>query len=251
MISELPVIRPDWPAPASVRAISTTRVGGISQAPWATMNLGGHVGDVPGAVTANRLRLADFTGLAPDRFGWLEQVHGTNVVSLPQSDSRTEPATADASVTQARRQVCVILTADCLPVLFCNRAGTRVAAAHAGWRSLCHGILERTVNQLGAPETLLAWLGPAIGPSVFEVGPEVRDAFMAFDRNAETAFTPAGARAGHFMADIYRLARQRLASAGVNAVYGGGQCTVTDHARFFSFRRDGQTGRMASLIWRD
>ncbi len=251
VISELPVIRPDWPAPVSVHAFTTTRGGGVSDAPWDTMNLGDHVEDSVEAVAINRRRLAEFSGLPADRFGWLNQVHGTDVVSLPLPHGRSEPPIADAVFTSVPQQVCTILTADCLPVLFCDQDGTRVAAAHAGWRGLSGSVLERTVRTLGHPETLMAWLGPAIGPQAFEVGPEVRDAFLAAVSEAEAAFTPEGARPGHFMADIYRLARQRLARAGVTRVYGGGFCTMADKDRFFSFRRDGRTGRMASLIWLD
>lgn len=202
-------------------------------------------------VATNRRRLADFAGLPVDRFGWLDQVHGTDVVELPLRPARPEPPVADAALTSVRGQACVILTADCLPVLLCDRAGTRVAAAHAGWRGLSEGVLERAVQSLGHPDTLLAWLGPGIGAQAFEVGPEVRDAFLADAPDAESAFTSRGARSGHFMADIYQLARQRLALAGVSAVFGGGLCTVTDNERFFSFRRDGCTGRMASVIWLD
>lgn len=248
---ELPVIRPDWPAPASVHAFTTTRDGGVSTAPWDTLNLGDHVQDSAQDVTTNRRRLADFAGLPAHRFGWLDQIHGTEPVRLPVAAGCSAPATADASLTTVAQQACAILTADCLPVLFCDRAGTRVAAAHAGWRGLSEGVLERSVQALGRPDTLMAWLGPAIGPQAFEVGPEVRDAFLAVVPDADAAFTPRGARPGHFMADIYLLARQRLALAGVTEVYGGRFCTVADPARFFSFRRDGLTGRMASIIWLD
>lgn len=215
------------------------------------MNLGNHVEDSAQAVAINRRRLADFTGLPSGSFGWLEQVHGTAGIAFPRPREQSGPPKADASMTRVSRQVCAILTADCLPVLFCDQDGTRVAAAHAGWRGLSDGVLERTVQNLGRPETLMAWLGPAIGPTAFEVGPEVRDAFLAVSPDAAAAFTPGGARAGHYMADIYCLARQRLARVGVTDVYGGGFCTVTDKNRFFSFRRDGRTGRMASVIWLD
>lgn len=244
MTSDLPVIVPSWPAPPGVKAACTTRGGGVSQAPWASLNLGSHVGDAPGDVLENRRRLGAWAGVDEGRFGWLEQVHGAEVVELPAFGTPR----ADASFTSEPGTVCAILTADCLPVLLCDAEGTRVAAAHAGWRGLCDGVLERTVEHLGNPARLMAWLGPAIGPGQFEVGPEVREAFVLAGPAAITAFSPT-ARSGHFMADIYQLARQRLANAGVLQVYGGEYCTVSDPALFYSYRRDGQTGRMASLIW--
>lgn len=248
MTSELDLIRPDWPAPDRVRAASTTRFGGVSQPPWHSLNLGSHVQDDPQHVTVNRGRLASELALEQGAFGWLSQVHGTELVTLPV-DGIPE---ADASTTIQTGQVCAILTADCLPVLLCDRAGKQVAAAHAGWRGLCAGILEQVVASFTAPSAeIMAWLGPAIGPAQFEVGPEVRDAFMAADHRAAEAFLTFGARTGHFMADIYCLARQRLETLGVSAVYGGDLCTVSDPELFYSYRRDGQTGRMASLIWLD
>ncbi|WP_286221898.1 peptidoglycan editing factor PgeF [Marinobacter apostichopi] len=246
MTSELDLIRPDWPAPDRVRAASTTRLGGVSQPPWHSLNLGTHVRDNPQYVTENRARLASELSLESAAFGWLSQVHGTDLVTSPV-DGIPE---ADASTTTQAGQVCAILTADCLPVLLCDRAGTQVAAAHAGWRGLCAGILEQVVASFTAPSAeIIAWLGPAIGPAHFEVGQEVRDAFMAVDARAAEAFSVSGARPGHFMADIYSLARQRLEKAGVSAVYGGDLCTVSDPQRFYSYRRDGQTGRMATLVW--
>lgn len=246
MASELPVLLPDWPAPECVRAACTTRVGGISRKPWDSLNLGVHVGDNPDHVAVNRQRLADRLGLGTEAFGWLAQIHGTCVVELPVAGVPS----ADASTTRCPGQVCAILTADCLPVLFCNRDGTQVAAAHAGWRGLCAGVLEATIHSFESPaDEILAWLGPAIGPTGFEVGPEVMEEFVSRDLDAVSAFTAEGAGPGHFMADIYQLARQRLQGAGVAAVYGGGECTLSDSERFFSYRRDGNTGRMASLIW--
>lgn len=245
MTSELPLIIPDWPAPSWVRAASTTRLGGVSSAPWDTLNLGTHVGDLPEDVDRNRALLQQQLDTGAEHFGWLNQVHGTDVVELPQ----TGLARADASVTSELGNVCVVLTADCLPVLFCDPASGRVAAAHAGWRGLADGVLEEAVAQFANPACLLAWLGPAIGPDRFEVGPEVRDIFLLNDPLAAEAFVPSPSREEHYLADIYRLAKQRLAAAGVLQVYGGDFCTVTDHERFFSYRRDGQTGRMASLIY--
>lgn len=245
MTSELPVIVPDWPAPAWVHAACTTRIGGVSQAPWQSLNLGTHVGDDPDDVANNRFLLGQWAEPGAQSFGWLNQVHGTDVVELPQSGS----VTADASVTSQPGAVCLVMTADCLPVLFCNPASGQVAAAHAGWRGLCGGVLERTVEYLGNPAAVLAWLGPAIGPDQFEVGPEVREAFLMNDSQSGDAFVAHPRNPTHYLADIYELARQRLAMAGVLQVYGGEFCTVTDSERFFSYRRDGQTGRMASLIF--
>ncbi|TBW04554.1 peptidoglycan editing factor PgeF [Azotobacter chroococcum] len=232
---------PEWPAPARVRACVTTREGGISAAPFDGLNLGDHVGDEPGAVAENRRRLQAGLGCEP---AWLRQVHGVTVVPA-------DPALiseADASWTDHSGIACAILTADCLPVLFCDRAGTRVAAAHAGWRGLAGGVLEATLDALAvAPEELLVWLGPAIGPAAFEVGPEVREAFLERHPRAAEAFV-ASRNPGRFMADLYQLARIRLAARGVEAVYGGGFCTYGD-PRFYSYRRAPHTGRFASLVW--
>jgi YfiH family protein len=239
MPEPLDYIQPEWPAPAYVFAASTTRVGGISEGRYASLNLGAHVGDDPGAVRQNRGILKDALGLPAEPL-WLEQVHGNEVLGK-------EGSCADARVVGAG-QVAVVMTADCLPVLFTDLAGTQVAAAHAGWRGLEAGILENTVQAMQAesPE-IMAWLGPAIGPDAFEVGDEVREAFLRHDANAVEAFRPSPA--GRWLADIYLLARQRLASVGIKQVYGGDLCTYSDEERFFSFRRDRETGRMASLIW--
>ncbi|AHL35984.1 laccase [Pseudomonas brassicacearum] len=232
---------PDWPAPGRVKACVTTREGGVSLAPFDSLNLGDHVGDDPAAVAENRRRLTDHFAITP---AWLQQVHGIAVVEADPD----QVATADASWTATPGIACAAMTADCLPVLFCNRAGTRVAAAHAGWRGLANGVLEATLDSLEDPaDEILAWLGPAIGPQAFEVGPEVREAFIAQLPQAAQAFVPSH-NAGKFLADIYALARLRLAARGVTAVYGGGLCTVTD-SRFFSYRRNPRTGRFASLIW--
>ncbi|MFV3306635.1 peptidoglycan editing factor PgeF [Pseudomonas sp. NY15181] len=237
-----PWLTPDWPAPANVRACVTTRVGGVSAEPFDSFNLGDHVGDEPAAVAENRRRLTAALGCQP---AWLSQVHGIDVVEADPS----VVATADASWSKAPGVACTIMTADCLPALFCDRAGTRVAAAHAGWRGLAGGVLEATVDALGiAPGELLVWLGPSIGPQAFEVGAEVRDAFLKDHAEAERAFVPS-ANAGKYLADIYELARIRLAAKGVTAVYGGGLCTYSDTGRFYSYRRSSRTGRLASLIW--
>lgn len=235
-------LTPDWPAPANVRACVTTRAGGVSAPPFDSFNLGDHVGDEPAAVAKNRRRLTEALGCRP---AWLSQVHGIDVV---QADPASV-ATADASWSATPGVACTIMTADCLPALFCDRAGTRVGAAHAGWRGLAGGVLEATVDALGvAPAELLVWLGPSIGPQAFEVGPEVREAFLADHAEAERAFVPS-ANAGKYMADIYALARIRLAAKGVTAVYGGDFCTFSDTERFYSYRRSSRTGRLASLIW--
>ena len=234
-------LTPDWPAPASVRACVTTREGGVSEAPFDSLNLGDHVDDRPEAVAENRRRLTDHFSIKP---AWLQQVHGIAVVHADPGIV----ATADASWTATPGIACAAMTADCLPALFCNRAGTRVAAAHAGWRGLAAGVLEATLDSLDVPAAeVLVWLGPAIGPKAFEVGPEVREVFINQLPEAAEAFVPSN-NAGKFMADIYLLARLRLAERGVTAVYGGGFCTVTD-PRFFSYRRASRTGRFASLVW--
>jgi len=233
---------PDWPAPAKVRALQTLRGGGVSPAPWDSFNLGAHVGDDAARVAANRAALRRHL---PGESCWLNQVHGIAAV-----DAEKCPKNENADAAYARRPnvVCAVMTADCLPVLFCDRAGTVVAAAHAGWRGLRGGVLESTVAAMAVqPGELLAWLGPAIGPERFEVGDEVRAAFLADD--AGTAQSFAAHAPGKWLADIYGLARRRLLRAGVKAIHGGGWCTVGDPARFFSYRRDGVTGRMASLIW--
>jgi YfiH family protein len=234
-------LTPDWPAPASVRACVTTREGGVSEAPFDSLNLGDHVDDRPEAVAENRRRLTEHFSIQP---AWLQQVHGIAVVHADPG----VVATADASWTATPAIACAAMTADCLPALFCDRAGTRVAAAHAGWRGLAAGVLEATLDSLDVPaDEVLVWLGPAIGPKAFEVGPEVREVFINQLPEAAEAFVPSN-NAGKFMADIYLLARLRLAERGVTDVYGGGFCTVTD-PRFFSYRRASRTGRFASLIW--
>ncbi len=231
----------DWPAPARVRTCITTRSGGISLPPYDSFNLAEHVGDEPGAVAKNRQRLLSQLGC---KTAWLEQVHGIAVVEADP----TRVAVADASWTGQTNLACTVMTADCLPVLFCDRAGTRVAAAHAGWRGLAAGVLEATLAAMALPpEDVLVWLGPAIGPEHFEVGPEVHAAFVSLHAEAVQAFLPS-ANPGKYLADLYQLARIRLAASGVSAVYGGGLCTYSD-PRFYSYRRAVQTGRFASLIW--
>ena len=263
-------LEPEWPAPRGVRALSTFRSGGVSTAPYASLNLGDHVGDSAAAVDVNRRRLKAAAEL-PEEPAWLTQVHGTNVVDLDAARTRpvgradhdaaaagtVGPADrgasgpvgpADAAFTRRPGRVCAILTADCLPIVLAADSGDLVAAAHAGWRGLAGGVIEATVQALRvAPERLVAWLGPAIGPEHFEVGSEVREALVTSDLAAENAFVP-NAR-GRFMADLSALARRRLAALGVSRIYGGGHCTYAEKDRYFSHRRDGVTGRQATLIW--
>lgn len=241
---------PDWPAPPTVQALSTWRGGGVSAAPYESLNLGGHVGDVEAAVAENRRALRAAAGL-PAEPAWLEQVHGAAVRDL---DSAPQAGPADAAVTRHAGRVCAILTADCLPVIFATASGDRVGAAHAGWRGVAAGVLEATVRAMAAPpQELLAWLGPAIGPRQFEVGAEVREALLQGDPAAEAAFA-VNAR-GRYLADLYALARGRLRRLGVERIHGGGAggaptpCTFTEDTRYFSHRRDGPTGRQATLIW--
>lgn len=250
-MSECGII-PEWPAPANVRALQTTRDGGVSVGAYATFNLGDHVGDDPVAVARNRALLR---GSLPAEPVWLKQVHGNIVADADRTEGVPD---ADAARARQPGKVCAVMTADCLPLLLCDEAGTVVAAAHAGWRGLAGGVVEATVKAMNvAPERLLVWLGPAIGPQAFEVGEEVRQAFMAHDPEAAKAFVPSHAlRAQHsglstqkWLADIYLLARQRLSHLGVERVYGGGLCTYTDAEHYYSYRRDQATGRMASLIW--
>jgi len=247
-------IHPDWPAPRGVRALATTRQGGASRAPWDSFNLGDHVGDDPGAVAANRALLRRELPAEPL---WLSQVHGTRCVDAATAAPGVE---ADASFTRRRGVVCAVLTADCLPVLLCDDRASVVGVAHAGWRGLAAGVIESTVAAMGEPgDRLMAWLGPAIGPQAFEVGGEVREIFVAHDAQAADAFVATGG--GKWLCDIHQLARQRLQSLGIDGPRRGVPvtqscrstsadfCTMRDAENFFSYRRDGVTGRMASLIW--
>jgi YfiH family protein len=239
-------IAPDWRTERQVSAAMTLRTGGVSAAPYESLNLGVHVGDDPAAVVENRRRLYEHLAL-PSEPVWLEQVHGTSVVDLDATSS--PPALrADAAVTRRAGPVCVIQVADCMPVLLAARDGSVIGAAHAGWRGLAGGVIEATVRAMGAdPARLLAWLGPAIGQAHFEVGDEVRAAFVANDANAAAAFARNDRE--RWQCDLYALARLRLAALGVQHVSGGGWCTYAEEDRFFSFRRDGRCGRMAALIW--
>lgn len=235
---------PDWPSPPGVHALITTRLGGESTGPYASFNIAAHVGDNPRAVAANRARLRANLPAEPL---WLSQVHGTRVVRAEEVAPGIE---GDAAVAHSENKVLAVLTADCLPVLLCDRAGTAVGIAHAGWRGLAAGVIENTVVAMQrAPEELLAFLGPAIGPAAYEVGNEVRGAFVAPDADAASAFAPR--REGKLLADLYALARRRLSKAGITSVFGGEHCTFNEPELFFSYRRDAITGRMASVIWLD
>ena len=241
-------LKPEWDAPLSIQTLVTKRTGGVSLAPFDSFNLGDHVGDLPENVLANRALLRTYLPADPI---WLKQIHGVKV-----SKPSTRLLEADAVVTNIPNEVLVIMTADCLPVLFTNQSGTVIGAAHAGWRGLCAGVLENTVTEMtklirqDADKNIIAWLGPAIGPQAFEVGQDVLNAFQDFGISyPQSAFSPIAEKPGKYLADIYSLARSRLESVGVDQIFGGQYCTVTQADQFFSYRRDGETGRFASLIW--
>ena len=239
-------IIPDWPAPANVKALQTTRIGGTSSAPYDSLNLGDHVGDAPLAVEHNRILL---NTLLPSEPVWLEQKHGTIVADADRADCLPQ---ADACIARHRAAVCVAMTADCLPVLLCDKQGSVVGAAHAGWKGLAAGVIETTVQAMdAAPQNLMAWLGPAISQDAFEVGAEVRALFVDADPQAAAAFTPSPLRGEgeKWFADICALARLRLNALGITSIYGGDFCTFRERERFFSYRRDGVTGRMGTFIW--
>ncbi len=243
--SEIAYICPPWPVSSKIKAFSSTRLGGVSESPFTSLNLGAHVGDQGDAVLENRARFARQVKM-PASLRWLNQVHGTKTVCLPSA--ALGDLEADASFTQTQDQVCAVMTADCLPLLICNTKETQVAACHAGWRGLCDGVIESCIAQFEEANDVMVWLGPAIGANAFEVGDEVKQAFILQDKQAEKAFK-ASNNEGKWLADIYQLARQRLASLGVRHIYGGEYCTYEDESHFFSYRRDHQTGRMASVIW--
>jgi len=239
------LLRPDWPAPKGVHAASTLRMGGISQAPFAALNLGSHVGDDLHAVQENRLRLQQQLQL-PQPPQWLNQIHTTEIIKAPERVIRAAPD-ADAIWSDSANRVCAVLTADCLPLLYCSTDGRYIAAAHAGWRGLATGIVERTLETLSVKaDQVMVWLGPAIGAQAFQVGSEVVEVFVQQNAEDEMAFRADGDR---WLMDIYQLAKNRLRRAGVQQIYGGEHCTFSDE-RFFSYRRENQTGRMATLIWR-
>jgi YfiH family protein len=237
-------IHPDWPAPNNIQALSTTRNGGFSQDPFDSLNLGSHVGDSLSTVLKNRHSLLDQASL-PELPRWLNQVHGSQLISANDWQGND---TADAIVSSQPDQVCAVMTADCLPILLCNTKSDHIAAIHAGWRGLSSGILENTLQQFKCePNEVLAWLGPAIGPDEFEVGHDVVKAFTHSSSLAHKAFKQIDE--SHYLADIYLLARQKLIAHGTHAIFGGEHCTVSEPEHFFSYRRDGITGRMASMIW--
>lgn len=244
------LIIPTWPAPPTVRAVSSTRLDGASQIPFASFNLGDHVGDVASTVAQNRQHFQTLAKM-PANPVWLQQVHGTVVAKLDDISSYSlSVPIADAAYSQQLGKVCVVMTADCLPLLICDKAGQQVAAVHAGWRGLAAGVIEQTLQHFTAkPADLLVWLGPAIGAQAFEVGAEVRAAFVSQHAAAAAAFQACAPE--KYLADIYLLARIRLAHYGISAIYGGEYCTYQQAEQFFSYRRDGQTGRMASAIWLD
>ena len=237
-------IVPDWSAPARVRAFVTTRHGGVSRGEYASLNLGSSSGDDPAHVARNRLVVRESLPAMPR---WLAQVHGTTVADLDRAGEGDVPK-ADAAIVSRPGVVAAVLTADCMPLFLCEAAGRRLALVHAGWRGMSAGVIENALAALDAPpESVLAWMGPAIGPAAFEVGPEVREAFLAADSGAGEAFV--ARREGKFMADLYALARRRLARAGVTRVGGGGFCTYRDSERFFSYRRAKESGRMGAFAW--
>ena len=256
----LPIVLPNWPGPPGVRVATTTRLGGISAAPFDTFNLATGIGDSPAAVAENRTRLTRALRL-PEAPRWLKQVHGTRVVDAqsvgepaakPSAGAPADPPVtlveADAIVARHPGPVCVVLTADCIPVVISDRNGSRVAIAHAGWRGLAAGVLETTVAALGGPsKALIGWLGPGIGVDHYEVNDDVRDVFLAHAPDDATAFVPS--QPGRWLADLFELARRRLHRAGVVSVYGGEHCTFSDPDRFYSYRRDGATGRIATIAW--
>ncbi len=241
------ILLPDWPAPEQVRAVSSKRTGGYSGQGFASFNLGDHVGDEPTTVEHNR-RLFQTLSAMPTKPYWLQQVHGVAVARPDLAFDQTGLIVADAAYSRSTERVCVVMTADCLPLLLCDKAGQEVAAVHAGWRGLAAGVIEQTVQQFQAkPADILVWLGPAIGPQAFEVGAEVRAAFIKQQAAATAAFT--AQPSAKYLADLYLLARLRLQALGISAIYGGNFCTYQQAEDFFSYRRDGQTGRMATAIW--
>lgn len=236
----------NWSAPGNIHAFTTTRTDGVSEAPFESFNLGDHVGDSKSAVKTNRTLLVEKFSL-PQSPLFLTQTHSTRVIQLPYMGEHIE---ADAVYTNQPNQVCAVMTADCLPVLFTTKQGNEVAAAHAGWRGLCDGVLEETVKCFRAnPEDILAWFGPAIGPTAFQVGQDVVDQFVAMDTNAQLAFQADSNEDGKFLGNLYQIATQRLNRLGITQIFGGEHCTFTEKDTFFSYRRDNQTGRMASVIW--
>lgn len=242
-------IIPDWQVPENIRAVSTCRNGGFSGAPYNSLNMGLHVGDSVSAVASNRALLAEHCKLSLADVVWLNQVHSAEVIDVSVHHNQSNVMTADGAFASGVLQPCVVMTADCLPVLLTDSDGLRVASLHAGWRGLYAGVLSQGVAKFPDPKKVIAWLGPAIGPSAFEVGQDVFDAFVSQHRMHREAFAVA-AEPNKWYADIYLLARQKLNLLGIEEIYGGTRCTYTEEASFFSYRRDGVTGRMATMVWR-
>lgn len=241
-------IIPNWNIPKHIHAFTTVRTGGVSKPPFDSFNLGDHVNDSPEDVAQNRALLVEKFHL-PQSPLFLIQTHSTRVLELPYSGEDIE---ADAVYTNQPNQVCLVMTADCLPVIFVSKDGKEIAAAHAGWRGLCDGVLEATVKKFQCPSNeISAWLGPAIGAKAFQVGKEVIDQFCAFDPKAEEAFIQDHSTSGKFLGNLYQIATQRLNKLGITEISGGEYCTYTQEDLFFSYRRDKQTGRMATLIWKE
>ena len=238
-------IKPSWDVPSHVQAVSTTRLNGFSSGQYESFNLGDHVSDVPESVTKNRRKLFEDLNLVNEPV-WLKQVHSARVVEAIAANRFSE---ADASYSFAANQVCVVMTADCLPVLFYNHSNDAVAAAHAGWRGLASGVLLETLKLIG-PGKITAWMGAAIGPENFEVGEEVLLAFKELDTRNEKSFLAIDGKPNKWLANIYQLARNQLEAHGVSEISGGEFCTYAQQDLFYSYRRDSQTGRMASLIWK-
>lgn len=242
-------ITPDWHVPENIRAVSTCRRGGFSKAPYDSFNMGLHVGDSDCAVTANRALLASHFQLSATDIVWLNQIHSAEVIDVSYCRNYAGAVTADGAFSADVRRPCVVMTADCLSVLLTDKDGQRVASLHAGWRGLYAGVLTQGVAKFPDPKKVIAWLGPAIGPSAFEVGQDVFDAFTSQHRMHQSAFV-ATVNESKWLADIYLLARQKLNQLGVSEIFGGNRCTYSETASFFSYRRDGVTGRMATMIWR-
>ncbi|QIM62745.1 multi-copper polyphenol oxidoreductase [Pasteurellaceae bacterium Orientalotternb1] len=242
------IIQPNWTVPSYIHAFTTTRAGGVSQVPFDSLNLGDHVGDNPADVAVNRKILTE-THRLPQQPVYLTQTHSTKVLRLPLENGAD--LNADAVYTNQPNQVCLVMTADCLPAIFCSRDGKEIAAVHAGWRGLCDGVLEATVAAFACESSeIQVWLGPAIGPTAFQVGEEVIEQFVAFDPQAREAFVADPTTSGKFLGNLYQIACQRLNKLGITEISGGDYCTYCDAENFFSYRRDNQTGRMATLIWR-
>jgi len=241
----------DWPVPGQIQAFTSTRSGGMSPSPYESFNLACHVGDDLINVKRNRQHLYQLLGISESSVQWMNQIHSTRVAIVHSGNLSLDPQNADASITSEPHIALAVMTADCLPLLLCNRQGTRIAAIHAGWRGLSAGIIEKTVAGFAQGDELLAWLGPAIGKTAFEVGNEVFQCVVDQDQNARLFFTPLSGKKNKWLADLYGLATRRLELCGVSQVYGGTYCTYTNSDHFFSYRKEGQTGRMATLIWMD